>query len=544
VFDPTTGAASWNGGSSGSSGTNYVVDDVITIAGTNFAGGTTSTNNITVTVNVTSGVVTSGNTITGTHSTTHLQLTTNATVDYAATGTTFAIKQNMDGEAFIWTPDFTKAIGGITDDAFTGVVWNAAGTHLYAVGQGNYEVNYDQALVVKFSSTGELVASKFLNNNLGENSSNRGAVALMANDSIVVVHDQYNQDHDETDEVLVTKLDSDLNIIWQHFIGYKDGGGNWQSPDSNISVAVDPATDEIVIACEHDDGSNLINDQAIAIVKLDTDGEFIWKRLFGVHESDTEMCYWGYGNKALSIHGDQFTLVGKTDAPGDNSDNAFIVTLPLDGTGVGLHGLWTYAELDDDRIQVWRLSNRTATAFTATVHTGGITAVDNVKYYYTDDPDYDFTFYPETILSNEGGAIEFADGSRQTFSTAIVPQVRISAGRYMLRPEDSGRHILIEDSNYRVIIPNWERVTLPVGYTVTLVNISGEDAYVECENDGLRGKMWFSGGDDKTLQIRFPDNGSGQMITLIKIREGTRSDDSEYDGDVWMVAGAEIYNDW
>jgi len=122
--------------------------------------------------------------------------------------------------------------------------------------------------------------------------------------------------------------------------------------------------------------------------------------------------------------------------------------------------------------------------------------------------------------------------------------VRISAGRYMLRPEDSGRHILIEDSNYRVIIPNWERVTLPVGYTVTLVNISGEDAYVECENDGLRGKMWFSGGDDKTLQIRFPDNGSGQMITLIKIREGTRSDDSEYDGDVWMVAGAEIYNDW
>ena len=542
TFDATTGSISNSGWSS--AGTNYVEGDVITILGTNFAGGTTSTNNITVTANTVGGSELQNVTFSGTHSTTNLQLTTDASVNYAATGTTFAIKQNMDGEAFIWTPDFTKAIGGASGDGFTGVAWNAAGTSLYAVGQGNYEVTYDQALVVKFSSTGTLVASKFLNNNLGENSANRGAVALMANDCIVVVHDQYNQAHDEADEVLVTKLDSDLNIIWQHFIGYKDGNGNWQSPDSNISVAVDPATDEIVIACEHDDGSNLINDQAIAIVKLDTDGEFIWKRLFGVNESDTEMCREGYGNKALSIHGDQFTLVGTTDAPGDNSDNAFIVTLPLDGTGVGLHGLWTYAELDDDRIQVWRLSNRTATAFTATEHTGGITAVDNVKYYYTDDPNDDFTFYPQVIRSNEGGAIEFADGSRQTFSTAIVPQVRISAGRYMLRPEDSGRHILIEDSNYRVIIPNWERVTLPVGYTVTLVNISGEDAYVECENDGLRGKMWFSGGDDKTLQIRFPDNGSGQMITLIKIREGTRSDDSEYDGDVWMVAGAEIYNDW
>jgi hypothetical protein len=81
-----------------------------------------------------------------------------------------------------------------------------------------------------------------------------------------------------------------------------------------------------------------------------------------------------------------------------------------------------------------------------------------------------------------------------------------------------------------------------VGYTVTLVNISGNDAYVECENDGLRGEMWLSGGDAKTQWIRFPDNGSGQMITLIKIREGTRSDDSENDGDVWMVAGADIYD--
>jgi hypothetical protein len=30
---------------------------------------------------------------------------------------------------------------------------------------------------------------------------------------------------------------------------------------------------------------------------------------------------------------------------------------------------------------------------------------------------------------------------------------------------------------------------------------------------------------------------------LIKIKEGTESDDSENHGDIWMVAGAEIYND-
>jgi hypothetical protein len=466
-------------------------------------------------------------------------------VNYAAGGAAFAIKQNLGGEAFVWTPDFTKAIGGSINDLFSGVVWNAAGTSLYAVGQGRYEVPYYQALVVKFSSTGTVTASKFVNNNMGQNNAYDGAVALMANDSIAVVHDQYNDGRDETDEVLVTKLDSNLNIVWQQFIGVNNdpNGNNWYSPYGKISVAVDPATDEILLAW-HTYNNDIFGDDAIYFVKLDTDGEVIWKRIWGVHESDTRMTYEGYGNRALSIHGDQFTLVGNCDAPNNNHANGFIVTLPLDGTGVGEHGLWTYAEPTDDTVKVWRLSGRTATAFTATEHTGGITAVADVKYYYTDYPSEEFTFYPETILSNAGGAIEFADGSRQAFSTAIVPQVKISAGRYTLRPEDSGRHILIEVSNYSVVIPNWQKVSLPVGYTVTFINISGNNAYLLCEgSDNYRGSMWFSGGNDKTPAIGFRDNGSGQMITLIKIKEGTRSDDAENHGDIWMVAGADIYND-
>jgi hypothetical protein len=541
VFDPTTGAVTDSGVES--SGQDYLAGDQITILGTSFAGGTVPATNMTITVVSVdgSGAITGSVTPSGTHPSTHLQLTTGAYIDYTANGSTFAIKQNLGGEAFIWTPDFTKAIGGPTSDVFTGVVWNAAGTSLYAVGNGRYEVNYDQALVVKFSSTGTIAASKFVNDNMSNESAYRGAVALMANDSIVVVHAMYNNYRDQTDEVLVTKLDSSLNIVWQQFIGVNSDG--WESPNSNISVAVDPATDEILLAWKtYND--EIFGDDEIYFVKLDTDGEVIWKRIWGVHESDTRMNYMGYGNKALSIHGNKFTLVGNCDAPDNNYANGFIVTLPLDGTGVGEHGLWTYAEPTDDIVKVWRLSDRTSTTFDPTVHANGITTANNLKYYYAGYPDDEFTFYTETILSNQGGAIEFADGSKQSFSTAIVPQVKISGGRYVLRPEDSGRHILIESSHYSVRIPNWEKVTLPVGYTVTLVNISEEDAYVECEgSDSLRGEMWFSGGNDKTAYIGFRDNGSGQMITLIKIKEGTRSDDSENHGDIWMVAGADIYND-
>jgi hypothetical protein len=75
------------------------------------------------------------------------------------------------------------------------------------------------------------------------------------------------------------------------------------------------------------------------------------------------------------------------------------------------------------------------------------------------------------------------------------------------------------------------------------VNISNNDAYVRNQSsDNLRGEMWLSNGDIKTTAIGFADTGSGQMITLIKIKEGTRSDDAEDHGDIWMVAAANYYD--
>lgn len=528
-------------------GQDYLVGDTVIIPGTVLAGGQVTTNDIIFNIDyvgaASAGNITGLSYVSGAHPSTHLSIRTDDNVAFDAVGETFAIKQNLGGEAFIWTPDFTKAIGGNNSDWFSGVVWDSTGANLYAVGSGRYEVTYDQALVVKYSSTGTLVASKYVNDSMGNNSADRGAVALMADDSIVVVHDMYNNERGQTNEILVTKLDSNLNILWQQFIGHESDDG-WESPDSQISVAVDPVTDEIVIAWESTDYSNLIDDDAILIVKLDTDGEMLWKRLFGIYESDTNLNYTGPGNKALSIHGDKFTIVGSTDGPSDNTDNAFIVTLPLDGTGTGLHDIWTYAELNDNRIQIQRITDPAAATFTPTVHSNGITMTEDVKYYYTDYPEEDFTLYPTVIRSNEGGAIEFADGSKQTFSTALVPQVTIGENRYTLRPEDSGRHILVTSSDYSIVIPNWKKTTLPIGFTVTIINITdGNDVYVENEStNGYQGEMWFSGGDDKTAYVGIRDNGSGQMVTLIKIKEGTYSDDGDQHGDIWMIAGADIYN--
>jgi hypothetical protein len=235
--------------------------------------------------------------------------------------------------------------------------------------------------------------------------------------------------------------------------------------------------------------------------------------------------------------------VGTTDAPNNGDNNAMIFTMPLDGTGLGYHGMWWYFEPNDDQIKVMR-TDRESDAFTPNINSSVITATDNIKHYYSDYPDRDFDLFRQVIRSEVGGAVEFADGSKQTFSTAIIPQVRISAGRYYIRPEDSGRHILVEEANYNIIIPNYREVALPVGFTFTIVNISSNAITVENQyvDSGERGIMWISGADTKTDFVGIDDNGSGQMVSLIKIKEGTTSDDGSNHGDIWMIAGADIYN--
>jgi len=54
--------------------------------------------------------------------------------------------------------------------------------------------------------------------------------------------------------------------------------------------------------------------------------------------------------------------------------------------------------------------------------------------------------------------------------------------------------------------------------------------------------MWWSGGDMHTPAVGIADNGSGQMVTLVKIKEGTYSDDGDQHGDIWMIAGADLSN--
>ena len=84
------------------------------------------------------------------------------------------------------------------------------------------------------------------------------------------------------------------------------------------------------------------------------------------------------------------------------------------------------------------------------------------------------------------------------------------------------------------------RVDMPRGAKVINLSCVGGDIYLHV-NDG---EFLFSGGNDQTPYVGITDNGSGQMVTIMKIEEGEDVNDGDSHGDRWMIAGADIYNNW
>ena len=534
-FNPITGAyADWDYGDSGS---NYVIGDQITVSGIQFPGGATPGNDIKFTVTGIDGSVLSNISPVGSPSISanYLLIRTNTgSVDLAVTNN-LTIKQNLGGEAFVWSPGFEVAIGGPSSDGYNALCFDSD-NNIIAVGYGQYDVNYTQGLVVKYNgATGDIIWSKYINPEQGYMKNH--SVALMADDSVVVTSIAYNNNYGSY-VITVTKLTSAGAIEWQNQFYMDD-----ESYPDVPTVAVDPATDEIIvtytayISLPENNGNDAWN-----ILKLDTDGEVLWKRILGHYSNSIYQNYNEGGGRAVSISNGQYSIVGMTYETADDYYNAALVTLPLDGTGTGHHGIWLYVEPNDNKIEQIRINSPASLTFTPHVNALNITVTDNDKFYFADYPGDDFNRFTQIIRSEEGGAIEFADGSKQTFSATIIPQVKVY-GKYTLRPEDSGRHIYVTNSSYRIWIPNWDRVTLPVGYTITIINRSGSNVYLYAEDGSEEDRIYFSGGDTVTKGIYISDNGSGQMVTLVKFEEGEYNDDADSHGGRWMIAGADIGDD-
>jgi hypothetical protein len=517
LVDPTNGAITYGGFNT--NGSNYVAGDVITVAGTAFVTGTSPANDASLTITLVDGSGTATGTdgaVTGTAPTGKLALFTTAQVDYSGVGT-WLLNQPLDSQGFIarTTPSstetfaltWTKIVGGAKDnyDDFESVMVDAD-NNIYVAGQvraidnaaGSNLNNRDCAVVAKFNSTGTLVWSKALNDSL-DNCWAR-SIAVRGN-TVAVAH--YN---DDNGDVVITKLTTAGVVQWQR---------RFDVDDSECSVAIDTNGDIYAV------GEAFMESQyerCIKVIRMNSGGEPVWRKILATQadNSDTTGESFEGDGRYITVDDTYVYVSGQTTAFADDYANGFLVKFPKTGDCDGHYDHWT---LMTDAYDVTRVYNTNVADITLTTATG---------QFGTWEPDYESQWYDPSdgndqyqtltaIRDRDGGAIEFADGTRQTTSAQMIPQRRVGNGRDIrLSLEDMGKHIYVTDSDTSIAVPySEEDVPLPIGYTVVIINNSGGTINVDADGGNI--DIIVPGVQSATYwELESPG-----MATLIKVDDST-----------------------
>lgn len=144
--------------------------------------------------------------------------------------------------------------------------------------------------------------------------------------------------------------------------------------------------------------------------------------------------------------------------------------------------------------------------------------------------------------------LKFNDGSIQqtAYSDKIAgvlkqsPKISSSTNTRYINPGDIGKVIYLNSNTstqYLRIIDGGE-ADFPVGSTITIINRTGGTVFLYKENDDENGTIYGAGTSNSSNGWQIPDNGGGNICTLMKIETGM---DNFFND--WMLAGSNIIVD-
>ena len=139
--------------------------------------------------------------------------------------------------------------------------------------------------------------------------------------------------------------------------------------------------------------------------------------------------------------------------------------------------------------------------------------------------------------------VKFADGSIQDTAVTeqrlgVLPQKLVNTSDYdrYLTSDDIGKHLFVTASGANIYISDSIHYNFPIGSVITIINMSGGTIYIRKDNDDEGGLIYGANQNANSYSWYMDDTGSGNMVTLIKIRQNCN--DGRYSD--WMIAGAGI----
>jgi hypothetical protein len=373
---------------------------------------------------------------------------------------------------------------------------------IYAAGEIYADDSTDdyQAVVSKFNSSGVHQWSRTLNtvdNATDSNGASAKCVAVRGTTVVVSHYDDYES------ITVITKLDTSGNILWQRQTGSGD--------DSSVAIDTNGDIYAVAEAFFENKYNNLIK-----VIRFASNGEPIWRKFFstlGFQFSSDNDEYFKNGRN-ITLDAEHFYVSGYTTAFDGNADRAFLVKLPKSGDCDGYYGSWT---VQTDAYDVDKVNVSEANTFTPNISNGNFQSwtPDILSNWW--DPSNNSSYQTlQPVVDRDGGAIEFADGTRQTSSAQQIPQLKISnVGQHRLCLDDMGKHIYVTNSNNFISVPWQLDNPLPIGFTVVIVNNNGDDGSIIIAADGMGIPIIVPGVDTGP----YWELASPGMATLIKVEE-------------------------
>ena len=301
------------------------------------------------------------------------------------------------------------------DTEYFGIAGNPTSGDIYAVG---YNSAYS-SLVTRYV-LGDVGASWHMNIDCGQVGGTVRATSVdYSNGYIYVVSNEFT----DSNNGFLTKMDASTGaVIWQRGMGYGVSGNQDPMGIEDGCVVVD-GNGDIVTAWNYGAENSQNND--ILIVKFDTNGNMLWQR--SLETADNESTDTTESTEFLTADGEHFYLAITARAGGPGISVGGAIKLPLDGSGTGSYGAWTYqsqswsvATLDVAGDQIDRTANYTVNDYTIVPSSELNLTVTNslsdssIEVIQASSSGNTLVNGSKTFTLNDDGSITFPDGTRQT----------------------------------------------------------------------------------------------------------------------------------
>lgn len=454
----------------------------------------------------------------------HVRLTINTTITPQST---YNIRLAEGQQAFVWTPNWSHTYG-LTNESerFVDVAYDSVNHAIFLAGRFYQPGINPRALVIALdANNGNTLWEKYIGDNNVGNYGDIYSIDCDPNGNIVTVG--YN----DNGQAMITKQNGvNGSVMWQTV---QTNQGGWNSePMGKFDTNGDVYYGNTFY-------KNNIGHYVLSIIKLHgNNGSLAWAKqvdnvqslnMYDLYQTQQQTISFGYGR----IH-----WAGYASDVNNSRNDAIMVSLPQDGSGMGTYGRWIYTDDTD------------------------VTFIVGNDYYITNPI---VTYVPTDLLvfvpSNPSISMYNASGA-----TITIEDIRLGGGRILFSDgsdiaqagigralQDKGNNQTILDfthngkflhfygsnGNSTVRIPNNSAVSLPIGFTVTLIldDFNSNSVYVNTGGDtsnGLRiAAVGFTQNYYNANWWRLGANGDTAIFTIMKV-----------DTNRWVLSGPNILDDY